>query len=69
MQKWLNSRRKTWPIIYVCLCVCQCGKIITAELFNIRSQNLVPGLTLMKSWTSLMVKVIGHGHPVENVFF
>ncbi len=40
---------------------------LMAEPISVRSQNLVQGLTLMTSQTSLMVKVIGH--PVEKCNF
>ena len=43
----------------MCLCVCLFVGTLTAEPFDISSQNLVYGLTLMISRTSLMVKVIG----------
>ncbi len=41
------------------LCGCPSINTLQAELFDIRSGNLVQGLTLMTSWTSLMVKVMG----------
>ncbi len=51
----------------VCVCVCQSVSTLTAELFDVRSPNLVQGLILITSRTSSMVKVKGQGHPV--VFF
>ncbi len=42
----------------VSVCVCQCVGTLTAERIDVRSQNLVQGLTLMTSLGSLMVKVI-----------
>ncbi len=52
----------------VCVCVCQCVNTLTAEPIGIHSQNLVQGLTFMKSRTSLMVKVIGQrsGSPGQK---
>ncbi len=49
----------------VCVCVCVCVSVclsvsaLTAEPFSVRSRNLVQGLTLIISWTSSKVKVIG----------
>ncbi len=42
---------------------------VTAELFEVRSRNLVQGLTLIISWTSSMVKVIGQRSrsPSKNI--
>ncbi len=47
--------------VCVCVCVCVCASVsaLTADPFDIWSRNLVQGLTLMTSWTSLLVKVIG----------
>ena len=50
----------------VCVSVCQCVGTLTAERFEVHSQNLAQGLTLMTSRGSLMVKVKGQGHPVEK---
>ena len=43
----------------VCLSVCPCVNTLSVEPIDILSQNLVQGLTLMISWKSLMVKVVG----------
>ncbi len=48
---------KTVPSVSVCVCVCV--NTLTAEPFDIWSPNLVQGLTLIISWTSLIFKVIG----------
>ncbi len=53
----------------MCVSVCQFVNTLTAELVDVRLQNLVQELTLMTSRTSLMVKVKGHGHPVEKCNF
>ena len=53
----------------VCLCVCLCVSTLTAGQIDVRSKNLVQGLTLMTSQMSLMVKVIGQGHLVEKCNF
>ncbi len=53
----------------VCVSVCLSVSALTAEPFGIRSRNLVQGLTLIISWTSSKVKVIGQGHSVKNVIF
>ena len=45
--------------VSVCLCVCQLVSTLTAERIDILSRNLAQGLTLMESWTSLMVNVKG----------
>ncbi len=55
---------KTEPSVGVCVSQsgCQCVNALTAEPIDIRSQNLVQGLTLimlMISWATLIVKVIG----------
>ena len=44
---------------------------LTAKPFDIWSPNLVQGLTLIISRTSLLVKVMvkGQGHEVKNVIF
>ncbi len=51
------------------LSVCPCVSALTAEPIDVRSQNLVQGLTLMTSRTSLNVKVKGEGHPVDECNF
>ena len=56
---------KTEPSVCVCLSV----STLTAEPFGVRSWNLVQVLTLIISWTSSKVKVIGQGHPVKNIIF
>ena len=43
----------------LCVCVCQFVNTLMTERIDVRSRNLAQGLTLIKSWTSLMVKVIG----------
>ena len=43
----------------VCVSVCPCVNTLTAEPIDVRSQNLVHGLTLMTSRTGSMFKVIG----------
>ena len=45
--------------VCVCVCVCLFVSALTAEPLNIWSRNLVQGLTLIISRTSLLVKVIG----------
>ena len=44
---------------------------LTAEPFDISSRYLVQGLTLMISWTSSMVKIIGQGSmsPGQKMLF
>ncbi len=63
---WLFTSRisglgyKNCPVhLCVCLSACLFVIVLMAELFDIWSQNLVQGLTLMISWTSLMVKAMG----------
>ncbi len=55
----------------MCLCVGQCVNTLTAEPIDLPSQNLVQGLTLMKSRPSLLVKVVGErsSHQVEKCNF
>ena len=50
---------------FVCLFV----SALTAEPIDIWSRNLVHGLTLIISQTSLLVKVIGQGHKVKKTSF
>ncbi len=50
----------------VCVCVCQFVNTLTTERIEVWSRNLTHGLTLMKSQTSLMVKVKGQGHQVKK---
>ncbi len=52
----------------MCVCVCVCASVsaLMAEPFDIWSQNLVQGLTLMTSRMSLLVKVKGQGHEVKK---
>ena len=46
-------------VLSVCVCMCPCVSTLTAEPFDVGSQNLVQGFTLMISWASSMVKVKG----------
>ena len=48
---------ETEPFVCVCVCLCQLVSTLMAERIDVRTQNLVQGSTLIKSWTSLMVKV------------
>ncbi len=48
-----------YKISPVCLCVCLLVSALTAEPFDIRTQNLVEALTLIISRMSFEVKVIG----------
>ena len=65
------------PFVCVCVCVCVCVWVgvclfvsaLTAEPFDIWSRDLVQGLTLIISRTSLLVKVIGQGHEVKKKLF
>ena len=50
----------------VCVSVCVSVSVLTAEPFDIRSRNLVQGLTLIIPWRSLKVKVIGHRSRSSN---
>ncbi len=45
--------------VSACVSECQLVNTLTAELIDLRSQNLVHQLTLMTSQVGLMVKVIG----------
>ena len=58
---------ETEPFVCLCVCVCQLVSTLTAERIDLRSRNLAQGLTLIKSWRSLMVKVKGQGHQVKIV--
>ena len=42
----------------MCVCVCLFVSALTADPFDLWSQNLVHGLTLIISWMSSKVKVI-----------
>ncbi len=57
---------KTVLSICVCVSVFLIVSTLTAEPFEVCSLNLVPGLTLMISWTSSKFKVKGQGHQVKN---
>ena len=46
--------------------VCQFVSALMAKPFDVLAPKLVQGLTLIKSQTSLTVKVIGQGHQVEK---
>ncbi len=48
---------KTWSRSSVFPCECLFVSALTAEPFALASRNLVQGLTLMISWTSVMVEV------------
>ena len=50
----------------VCVSVCLSVSALTAEPFDVRSRNLVQGLTLIISWMSSMVKVIGQRSRSPN---
>ncbi len=69
----LLSPKSTIKVIkLLCLCfslpVWLCFSALMAEPFDEQSRHLVQGLTLMVSWTSLMVKVLGQCHPVPHYF-
>ena len=51
------------------LCVCLSVSTLLTEPFDVRTQNLVGGLTMTISWTSSMVKVIGQRSKVKVVIF
>ena len=55
----------------VCVSVCVCVNTLMAELFDIWSPNLVQGLTLIISWTSLILRVIGQRSrsPSQKILF
>ena len=57
--------------VCVCECVCVCVFVsaLTAESFDIWSPNLVQGLTLIISRTSVLVKVKDQGHDVQKRHF
>ena len=62
-----GSGHKNGPV-RLCVCVYPSVSAFMAELFgHIWSRNSVQGLTLIISWTSLMVKVKGQGHQVKNM--
>ncbi len=50
----------------VCVSVWVSVNTLTAEPFDIWSQNLMEALTLIISWMSYKVKVKGQGHQVEK---
>ena len=50
----------------VCVCVCQYANTLKSEPIDVGSQNLVQGLTFMKSQTNLMVKVVGQRSSSSN---
>ena len=67
----ITSRVSCWSYkngtVRLCVCVCPSVSALTAEPFDIWSQNLVQALTVMISWMSLMAKVKGQGHRVKNL--
>ncbi len=56
---WFIPRLVGLVRLCVCLGVCLFVSTLTAVPFDIWSRNLVQGLTLMISWTSPMVNIIG----------
>ncbi len=48
------------------MCVCLYVSALTAEPFDVETQNLVEALTLIMSRMSLKVKAKGQGHQIEK---
>ncbi len=59
----------TVPSVCVCVSVSLSVSALTAEPFEVWSRYLVQGLTMMTSWTSSMVKVLGQSHQVKKMSF
>ena len=47
--------------------VCQLVSALMAKPLDIRTRKLVEGLSLIKSGTSILVKVIGQGHEIKSI--
>ncbi len=58
--------RVSVPSVCVCVCVCLSVSALTAEPFDIQTQNLVEALTLIIFRMSSKVKVKGQGRQVEK---